>query len=185
MKIQKISCRLGTSRLVIIIPFANIAIKIARIDVINALWSMLMWAELAIEKNDRSLFTDFLRRPYTSDFSLRNHFKGIFCNISEYNFSYETKNPLPWPTFYCWLGLINIQPIAYITAKNRGVRRFVEETTDQMAYDDPHSLLIEDNYTFDEQGHLRILDYASPKAQKVIEKWGETLYVQSRQLQKS
>ncbi len=183
MNLKKISFHNGTTRFVIAIPCAGIALKIAQINPLQALRSIVRSAELAVENNNSKIFIKDLKMSDEVGWSFRGQFRGIYANLREYRFYKKTRNQFLWPTFFSLFGLINIQPLAPRQPEeklNNGVWMFVLNVVGKDAYKDGHTLSEEANFAVDNNGHLRILDYGGARGQKIITEHGAKLYTQSR-----
>lgn len=175
----------GITRFVITIPCLGWAIKIAKINPLQAIKTVIWNAETAIQGGDAGEFGRLMGYTDAVWHSVRWQFRGIYCNLREHRFYKKSRNPFLWPTIFSFFGLINIQPLAKRQPEETAdfkLWRFVLKVSENQAWEDNHTFCEEDNYAIDEQGHLRILDYGSIRSQKMISVYGPALYAQSRQL---
>jgi hypothetical protein len=175
----------GSSRYVLVIPFLKIVLKFPVVSSPYAiLEGVINRCENAIKHNTWPLARKIIFGSADKWLSVRwGLLRGIVANWREYRFYKNSDSPLLWPTYFSLFGLVNVQPMAmcHPTWKS-GVWPFVRETTLQMAYDDSHVFSEMPNYTVDDTGHLRIIDYANPRGQAVITKYGKEIYAKSRSI---
>jgi hypothetical protein len=117
--------------------------------------------------------------------SIRYQFRGVYCNLREYRFYKDSRNPFLWPTLFSLFGLVNIQPYARNDLSNdqhSRLWRFISEVTNEKATKDKHTFNEKENFVIDGNGYLRMLDYGSTESQEIIREFGHRLYTESRQL---
>ena len=188
MNFLNMSFHNGTTRFVVTIPCLNIALKFAHIHPIRFLKTLLWLAETHIgasKENNKGICKKLLFDSDEISLSPRWQFRGIYCNLREQRFFKQSKNPFLWPTIFSLFGLVNIQPLAKIKLPQTPDYKlwiFMRQMTNKEVWKENHTFSEEVNYTTDCDGHLRILDYANTRAQKVISKYGEQLYIKSRGL---
>lgn len=104
-------------------------------------------------------------------------FKGIIDNLEEFFFSYRyCQTRLPLPTLLSVFGLLNIQKRA---GRSLPHDICVDEQLYALTNEDPliaaHAFGDRGNFCVI-NGHLRIMDYASPEPRQVIVKYGEIIF---------
>src|SRR4051812_33215842 len=112
MNFLKMSFYKGATRFVVVFPKLNIVLKIAHIHPLRALRVFVSTAHDAIRNGG---WSEFKRRISYEDgvyHSFLWQFRGIYCNLREYRFFRETRNPFLWPTTFSLYGIVNIQPFA-------------------------------------------------------------------------
>ncbi len=168
MKIEK-----GWNRFVIVAPKFGIAIKL---PIIHLFLSIKILVKLSLIFEFRSIFLE-MALPISDRWSYKNRlFGGIVTNWREFIFYRRTKNPFLQPTYFSFLGLINIQKmgtpcdISYVDLWCQ-----LLNLTDSGVMADNHHFENSDNFCFD-SGKLKIHDYGSIVTQKVITEYGTKIY---------
>lgn len=101
-------------------------------------------------------------------------YKGILENWREYTFYRKTKHAFLQPTWFSFLGLINIQKRG--TDFGHTADQFylsIHEATDGECTRDAHHFSNSDNFCVSDG--VRILDYGSLRTQSIIEKHGNKI----------
>lgn len=166
MKIKK-----GSNRLIIIFPKLGFVIKFA----IIRWWGIYRNISYCL----RHWFTDGKETlkiiwgfEPQAQLSLRGYFvKGFLDNLSERHFYKNTKNPLLRPTFFSFFGIFNIQKFGRpCVCDKRCFHSQMVKIIGGGVFKDPHHLEPQ-NFCW-QNNLLQMIDYASPKVQKIIREFG-------------
>jgi hypothetical protein len=162
-----VSIARGKSRIVILIPFLNIAIKFARTSVFRFIWMF------ARDWQKYSLDTAIATAKYHWKFVAIN---GLRENIQERLLYARTKNPLLVPT-YLSFGFVNAQKFQE-GRMPKGYQWFQQVIlfTEAHNWVSSHSFGNHDNWRIDESGKLLLVDYGARVIAPVIERFGGALY---------
>ncbi len=168
---KSIYVKVGTTRIVILIPLLCLVVKIPIIRFFM-LFKDLMYSIISPYPKK---WKYFWIPPTACPFGLRCYIiAGIVANWSEYRFYRKTKNPFLWPTYFSFFGIFNIQKIGkksdYSSNKIWDIL-YTIAGNDLVA--DNHCFANRNNFCVDENNKLRLIDYASKGAQKVILQYGE------------
>jgi hypothetical protein len=189
----------GNSRIIILIPYLGIVLKIARINPLKAL--NLIFISLGIISN-------ILPEEYTVYqkikrwFWLRGHhikydifgpiecgstptlmyflFRGIAANIGEFiYYLLNTKNEFLIPTYFSLFGIVNIQPLQKDVCNKQDrvfghLCKFTEKN--ELFKYHAHTFAEQTNFCIDKEGRLRILDYGAIGTQKMVTKYGKQFH---------
>lgn len=102
--------------------------------------------------------------------------KGIFDNWREFWFYLRTRHPFLQPTYFSFLGLIDIQPLGdLLNISIDDFRNQLYEITKGAIDDDGHHFNVLRNFCFVEN-KLKILDYGDPRTQKVVLECGMKIF---------
>ena len=163
----------GNDRLVILLPFLKIAIKLPRIYFKEALRRIKnnFTSERGWLKKELFEFDIFVSATF-KNFLL----KGIAENWFEYRFYIRTKHPFCVPTYFSLLGLLNIQRLVTISQLDSTDFwcQFVDLTNKMVSDKSEHHWTEPENFTL-ENKRLQILDYGDPKVQEVIKEYGQKI----------
>lgn len=165
----------GTRRLVIIVAYLGIVIKLPIIDIgktIKSIFKLIFYGDfstLYILSTTTQLDNDAIR-GYKS-----NLFGGIMDNWREFSFFVKTTHPFLQPTYFSFLGLINIQKYGeHPKITMRSLWKQLCEITDNGTYGDPHHFQNPSNFCL-ANGKLKICDYSRKKTQKIITEYGSKI----------
>ena len=162
MRIEK-----GTTRIVIIL--GNLAIKIAKIQPIEAFRIALIWKGVQFWKQ---LIKNY-RYPLTMQHFLMI---GIVNNWQEFTFYRKHYSKFLVPTYFSLLGLINVQKAEKkLKIEIENLKCQLLDLTDQGIYDNPHHFCQPENFTKTNE-HLQMLDYGDSRSHKVLKKYGDKIY---------
>lgn len=167
--------KLGTSRIVLILPSLGVVIKFPRIrllDVFSEIWSMpknsRFWKRLILFVRTSRNRGDYGLIPYLLN--------GLYANRSEYRFYRETKNVFAWPTTFSIGGLLNVQCVGIPARRDWGrIWSIMVDVMDRDIMKDLHCFENDTNFCEDDAGKLYLLDYASEKSQWLLQKHGAAL----------
>jgi hypothetical protein len=104
-------------------------------------------------------------------------FGGLADNWNEFIFFVRTRNKFLQPTYFSFLGLINLQKYGEPTGLNyRSLwHQIIDLIGPKDCRDDAHHFSSPANFCL-QRGKLRILDYGSRATQKIVAKYGEKIY---------
>lgn len=161
---------IGTSRIVILIPFMGIAVKLPIIRV-NMLLEAI-WADVSRYKFKRSwkTITGELEYPFSLRWCL---FTGIVANIEEFRFWKRTRHDFVWATQSSFFGLANIQRLGKrcgYTSKEVWIA--LHKIAGDDLFEDNHCFAESTNFCIGKDGKLKLLDYGSLGSQKVVLQYG-------------
>ncbi len=166
----------GSYRFVFVMPSMRLVIKIPRIR-IGEFW-------MNARSNSRGLFTKpgqwryFWKTTFaqSSDypFSGRRLFKGFVDNWREWRFWRETRHPVLAPMYF-WFGC-TLQQYAKPLVVQSGTELFdrLQPLCEGLRGRDPHHFTNPANFG-ELNGHLVVVDYASPKVQSILRVKGDVL----------
>ena len=103
---------------------------------------------------------------------------GIFANWREFLFYRKTRNSLLQPTYFSFLGLLNIQKSGkpcLLQAVDLWCQLY--ELTNAKVFDSSHHFANPDNFCFD-RGGLKMVDYGSNRTHRVIVEYGAKIVAQ-------
>jgi hypothetical protein len=159
----------GRNRFVFVFPSLGIAIKL---PIVHLLQSIVLLVK-AIKRLHFKFIWYELAIPVSYPMGYKNRlFGGIVDNWSEFAFFCKTRNPFLQPTYFSFLGLINIQRVGkpcLLDATDFWCQLY--GLTDGKVFDDCHHFENPDNFCFD-KGKLKILDYGSKATHAVIVEFG-------------
>ena len=166
----------GRDRMVVIIPKIGVAIKIAFIHFIMVVRQILSFSL----SGDWEYIKKLWDRELEERGGFRNSlFGGIHANWSERKFYRETHNHFVQPTYFSFLGLINIQKCGKMCTVEDGdeLMAFWTELrmiTKDEVYVDPHHFQNPLNYCMHDT-HVRMTDYGNTAVQQVLKVYGDML----------
>lgn len=172
----------GTGRIVVPIKPLGVALKFPRIKFFLACHMVFYTLVRPPSQILRAISAQF-RFKSTQRATIKGAlFGGLVENWGEYRFYTKTKNQFLQPTYFSFLGLVNIQKFGYpIPTEYDGVvwrekiwSRLVR-ITDREVLKDPHHFEGPDNLCRD-GCRVRICDYGSQQTQTLITKFGERMY---------
>jgi len=162
----------GYDRLVILIPSLQIALKFPRIYLRKALPNIKRMLT-----SKKWLYKEIFEWNIYSFATLKQWlFKGMVENWYEYSFYIRTRHPFCVPTYFSFLGLLNIQRLASISQfKTTDLWCQLQELADMILISKgSHHLTEPANFTF-ENNRLQIFDYGNQKVQEVIIQYGQKI----------
>ncbi|MFC1644772.1 hypothetical protein ACFL08_01980 [Patescibacteria group bacterium] len=164
MKIKK-----GHKRIVIF--FKNFVIKIAIIHFISAIKNTIYLVNRGI------FWRMFIRFNYRYSASIRgNLFAGPMENLNERLLFKKTKSSLLVPTYFSFLGIVNVQKrVKSLNINSFEFRSQMCKLTNDEAYADKHHFFFSENFSKSEEGYLQMIDYGNYKCNNVIIKYGEKI----------
>ncbi len=164
----------GTSRVVIALPQYSIAIKLPIIRVVRALRHLPGYIKRFHVWKRASLESSTVVTPPGLVL------KGIVQNLGERRFYKRTKHPLLQPTLFSFFGLLNIQrygvPLEGMGLQIADTIWKISNYDDERVGEDSHHFTSSKNFTKDETGKIRMLDYGFKKTQEVINLYGKRLH---------
>ena len=105
---------------------------------------------------------------------------GILANINERRFYKKTKNPFVMPTYFSFLGFVNIQKRGRKIEfwDDSDVFSFLCQNSANRSqpYADGHALAEIENFVIDDDDHLKLVDYGNRQVCPFLEMNGENLY---------
>ncbi|MDD5457351.1 MAG: hypothetical protein PHV30_10015 [Candidatus Margulisbacteria bacterium] len=120
------------------------------------------------------LYEDTLRGCFTGILM-----KGIRANLKEYTTWFNSPNPRLMPTYISLFGLVNIQKrgIVVRTPQNDLIFRLLRIATQDPPdlFGDMHALGLDENWVVDSDGQVKLADYGSETAGKIIKKYGKAI----------
>ncbi len=177
-----IACHVGGSRIVLVLPFLGIAIKFPRVRLVNM--ARLMWSKfegkplrVGFRRALLSLFRYDVDTLWAPKWLL---FKGFVDNWREWRFSGEFHHPVVART-HLFLGVtvqVYAKPLSFC-AEEMGkdglgfARRFLPIIGDEIARDAHHFENPQNFGVMD--GHLVVVDYASPTVQAILRTYADDL----------
>jgi hypothetical protein len=176
MKIER-----GTTRIVIIIPFLGIVIKIARINLLQGFHCLFIFPLKCAIKNRsfKKVPPYFFRQLIVFDsrvlYSFRNLlFRGTNANWQEFWFYLKTRHILLQPTYFSFFGLFNIQKIAFrpLITKSDCDLQFHAITPKARG----HHFENANNFCLDKDNKLKFLDYGDKEVREVVISAGDIIY---------
>lgn len=163
----------GYHRTVLIFPLLGIVIKIP----ICHFFSVAVESLRLIKERRWKTIRFLLTSPIDVHLGWpKRLFFGIACNWGEFSLSCRRGNPFLQPTYFSLLGLFNVQKMAQPC-------QICYDTLWCQLYDLTNGEIWQDHHHFEnpenfclEDGKLKILDYGSPKTQKISKKWGRKIF---------
>ena len=156
----------GTTRVVVLIPWLGVAIKFPLLRLRTAIKNCLF-----VFKHDKSFLM-----------LCRNFFDPYWCvgvaeNWREFVFWIETKHLFLQPTWFSFLGLFNVQKLGQPLKVNEiDLLAQMQILTEWYCWESSHTFGELKNYCVDQDGKVRLIDYASRGAQPVILLFGGRCY---------
>lgn len=157
----------GGNRIVFIFPLVRIVIKLPIIYLVAGIHTLLY------ELKEGCLWSHW--RDYTVEHygTLKRLLcKGIVDNWREFQFYTKTHHPFLQPSYFSFLGLINVQRLGQpCTIKSTDLWCQLYELTQGAVFKNSHCFANPDNFCF-QDGSIRIFDYGDPRTQEVIREFG-------------
>lgn len=162
--------RRGKYRFALVFPFAGIAIKFPLVRFITTGRLLYYYARRGFRDIEESWGVP------VSEGSKYYLFTGIMDNWREFRFYRNTRYPFLRPTYFSFLGLLNIQQVGKPVTLNE-VDFFYQmvELIGDVGSEDIHHFGNMNNFCF-ENRRFQILDYGSLLTQKVISEIGVRIF---------
>lgn len=166
----------GRDRIVIVIPELGIVIKFPFIHFIMVVRQIYGYIK---EREWKRMCALWQRGVEDREGFVNSLFGGIYANWLEGTFYRETHNHFVQPTYFSFLGLINIQEWGNMCTVEDGdeLMEFWTELrmiTKDEVYVDPHHFQNPENYCMHDT-HVRMTDYGNTTVQKVLKVYGDIL----------
>lgn len=186
----------GTSRIVVIVPKLGIVLKIARINLLKAIFLILIafgfergfqfnkvikikvWLRQRKYYFKHGIFGPTIRAPEPSlSYFL---FRGLACNLSEFIYYLRNRNNnFLIPTYFSIFGIVNIQSLQKDVCNSddkvfQHLTKFTERN--ELFKHSPHTFAEQSNFCVDKEGKLCVLDYAAKGLQKMAKKYGDRFH---------
>lgn len=169
----------GTYRTVVAVPALGLAFKVARIRVVELARELICHFEYPQARTFAAVRRYASRSLHASVDDAapakRLLFKGLVDNWREWRFSETFDHPILVPT-YASIGLVNVQayadplPDQGATAHWRKIVRILDTHVRR----DSHHFASNPNFGW-RDGHLAMIDYASPKTHEVLRTYADRL----------
>lgn len=172
----------GTYRIAILLPWLGLAVKIPRIHIIRYLRDYPQ-AIVLIVSGERMALRGFIRDHTGSiemDGSMRNRLlKGIWDNWREYWFWHRYRPRFTIPTYFSFLGLVTIQPLAIPYEGQEPLSQFEDRIQSlscsrRLKLEDIHHFCNVENYGI-HQGRVGLIDYGGYVTQKLLIQYQQEL----------
>lgn len=166
----------GRDRIVVIIPELGIVIKFPFIHLIMVAKQIYGYMK---ECEWKRMYTLWQRDVEDREGFANSLFGGIHANWLEGMFYQETHNHFLQPTYFSFLGLINIQKCGTMCTIEDGEELLAFWTelrmiTKDEVYVDPHHFQNPLNYCMHDT-HVRMTDYGNTAVQRVLKVYGDML----------
>ena len=158
--------------------FKLFVIKVALIHWRSAYKNIIGWWKRDKRKALKIIGELFWGDYYNADFHPKaNLFAGIHANLSEFIFYLRYRPAFCKPTYFTFLGLINIQKKGYVCEMpfEKFKARMHLITNNEIPFQD-HTFDSPNNFTCD-NNHLQCIDYADSRIHKIIQNYGNKLFI--------
>ena len=165
----------GSTRIVLLIPFLGIAVKLPIIRIGLIIKELkTFWVD-----KDLGCFVSFFYPFKVSDSGTFADlfFEGIFSNLIEFWTFFTLGSFALVPTYFTFFGLFNIQKmvISLNQKHEKYLARILFKVFGFYIYEDLYHFLETDNFTCSAEGRLQMIDYGSKEVARVLGRYGEEL----------
>lgn len=165
--------RRGKDRIVILLPYLGVAIKLPIVRIATTVRVALRNAAA----NKWAILRLYWSAPIDEFFGFRKLiFGGIAANWIEYHFYRETHHPFLMPTYYSLFGILNVQHLGEpLRVDAHDLLTQLDTITNRQVLRDVHHFMNPKNFCFS-NGRLRMFDYGSKKCCAVIASHGKAMF---------
>lgn len=168
----------GRSRLVICVPRIGIVIKLPRTRLKGFIRHTAWAAKRSVEFRSWTFLGDALRLNEESDSDINIRYtllNGVYQNWMEYLLWRKTHSRFLEPTYFSFLGLINVQrygePLA-VSTETLWVQLW--RLTERSIAVNPHHFHNPANFSL-RKGKIRMVDYGGRNVADIVQKYGEEI----------